>query len=149
MPASSSTRIHETDFCAEIATFSTGIFGAHPEYPFRSARVEGFGKGAAKLKRKDLRFYDETGRVLLCGEVKFPGTPEGMSPYSEELVRDAHEKADDAGVQYFFTWNVNLFVLWDRKNGMSRCWTAASASGNLAFRSVRQKRLVVPRPSHS
>jgi hypothetical protein len=115
MPASSSTRIHETDFCAEIATFSTGIFGAHPEYPFRSARIEGFGKGAAKLKRKDLRFYDETGRVLLCGEVKFPGTPEGMSPYSEELVRDAHEKADDAGVQYFFTWNVNLFVLWDRK----------------------------------
>jgi hypothetical protein len=57
MPAPSSTRIHETDFCAEIATFSTGIFGAHPEYPFRSARIEGFGKGAAKLKRKDLRLH--------------------------------------------------------------------------------------------
>jgi methylase of polypeptide subunit release factors len=47
--------------------------------------------------------------------VKLPGTPEGRSPYAEELVRDAHQKADNAGVQYFFTWNVNLFVLWDRK----------------------------------
>lgn len=47
--------------------------------------------------------------------MKLPGTPEGRSPYAEELVRDAHQKADNAGVQYFFTWNVNLFVLWDRK----------------------------------
>jgi hypothetical protein len=47
--------------------------------------------------------------------VKLPGTLEGRSPYAEELVRDAHQKADNAGVQYFFTWNVNLFVLWDRK----------------------------------
>jgi len=53
--------------------------------------------------------------MVLCGEVKLPGTPEGRSPYAEELVRDAQQKADNAGVQYFFTWNVNLFVLWDRK----------------------------------
>ncbi len=52
---------------------------------------------------------------MLCGEVKLPGTQEGRSPYAEELVRDAHQKADNAGVEYFFTWNVNLFVLWDRK----------------------------------
>ncbi len=83
MPAQSSTRIHETDFCAEVASFSNGIFGCHPEYPFRKARIEGFGKGSAKSKRKDLRLYDEAGQLVLCGEVKLPGTPEGMSPYSE------------------------------------------------------------------
>src|SRR4029077_20359549 len=71
--------------------------------------------GADKAKRKDLRVYDASDRIVLCGEVKFPGTLDGRSPYAEELVRDAHQKADNAGVQYFFTWNVNLFVLWDRK----------------------------------
>jgi methylase of polypeptide subunit release factors len=109
------TRIHETDFCAEVASYSNAIFSSHPELPFKSARIEGFGRGSQKAKRKDLRFYDETGRLTLCGEVKLPATPEGRSPYAEELVRDAHQKADNAGVQYFFTWNVNLFVLWDRK----------------------------------
>jgi methylase of polypeptide subunit release factors len=109
------TRIHEADFCAEVASYSNAIFSSHPEFPFRSARIEGFGRGAEKAKRKDLRIYDESGRLVLCGEVKLPGTPEGRSPYAEELVRDAQQKADNAGVQYFFTWNVNLFVLWDRK----------------------------------
>lgn len=110
-----STRIHEADFCAEIASYSNAIFSIHPEYPFKSARIEGYGRGADKAKRKDLRIFDDSGRLILCGEVKLPGTLEGRSPYAEELVRDAHQKADNAGVQYFFTWNVNLFVLWDRK----------------------------------
>jgi len=109
------TRIHETDFCAEVASYSNAIFSSHPQFPFKSARIEGFGRGAGKSKRKDLRFYDGSGGLVLCGEVKLPGTREGMSPYAEELVRDAHEKADNAGVEFFFTWNVNLFVLWDRK----------------------------------
>jgi hypothetical protein len=115
MTAMPQTRIHEADFCAEVASYSNVIFSGHPEYPFRSARIEGFGSGADKSKRKDLRFFDDSGRLILCGEVKLPGTPEGRSPYADELVRDAHQKADNAGVQYFFTWNVNLFVLWDRK----------------------------------
>lgn len=110
-----STRIHEADFCAEVASYSNAIFASHPQFPFKSARIEGFGRGTEKAKRKDLRFYDGSGGLVLCGEVKLPGTREGMSPYAEELVRDAHEKADNAGVQFFFTWNVNLFVLWDRK----------------------------------
>src|SRR6266704_3027434 len=115
MALSATTRIHETDFCAEVASYSSAIFSNHPEYPFKAARIEGFGRGAEKAKRKDLRIYGNTDHLILCGEVKLPGTPEGRSPYAEELVRDAHQKADDAQVQYFITWNVNLFVLWDRK----------------------------------
>src|SRR5579863_8300288 len=113
MPPSSPTRIHEADFCAQVASYSNVIFSNYPEYPFKSARIEGFGSGADKAKRKDLRIYDDGTRMVLCGEVKLPGTPEGRSPYAEELVRDAFQKADNAGVQYFFTWNVSLFVLWD------------------------------------
>src|SRR5260370_30328129 len=108
--APTSTRIHEADFCAEVASYSDAIFSTHPEYPFKSARIEGFGTGAAKAKRKDLRIYGTTDRLILCGEVKLPGTTEGRSPYADELVRDAHQKADDAQDQYFFTWNVNLLV---------------------------------------
>ena len=113
MPAS--TRIHETDFCAEVAKFADAIFKANPSWPFESARIEGYGLGAARSKRKDLRVYEASGKLALCGEVKLPGTPEGRSPYDDELLWDAYRKADDAGVQFFFTWNVNTFVLWDRK----------------------------------
>ena len=113
MPAS--TRIHETDFCAEVAKFADAIFKANPSWPFDSARIEGYGLGAARSKRKDLRVYEPSGKLALCGEVKLPGTPEGRSPYDDELIWDAYRKADDAGVQFFFTWNVNTFVLWDRK----------------------------------
>jgi len=113
MPAS--TRIHETDFCAEVAKFADAIFKANPSWPFESARIEGYGLGAARSKRKDLRIYEPSGKLALCGEVKLPGTPEGRSPYDDELIWDAYRKADDAGVQFFFTWNVNTFVLWDRK----------------------------------
>ena len=88
-----STRIHEADFCAQIASYSNAIFSDHPEYPFKSARIEGFGGGVDKTKRKDLRVYDNSGRLVLCGEVKLPGTQEGRSPCAEELVRDAHPKA--------------------------------------------------------
>ncbi len=82
--------------------------------PFHTARVEGFGTGAGRRKRKDLRFYDDYGNLVLCGEVKLPGTPEGRSPYDQKLCEDAEAKASNAGVRYFFTWNVNQFVLWDR-----------------------------------
>jgi methylase of polypeptide subunit release factors len=115
MSRSSNPTIHEVDFCGQIAAEATILFRQDPQaFPFVEARLEGFGSGSAKRRRKDLRFYDASGRLALCGEVKLPGSAAGRSPYDEELVYDAHQKADDAGVQYFFTWNVNVFVLWDR-----------------------------------
>ncbi len=108
------TRIHETDFCAQIAT-AAEIFFANTESPFRAASIEGFGTGASKLKRKDLRFFDlSTGRIAICGEVRLPGPGKGRSAYDMELVQNASQKAEDAGAQFFFTWDVNVFVLWDR-----------------------------------
>jgi len=114
VPLPSETTIHEVDFCGQVATAVAALHAQDPTFPFADARLEGFGTGAAKRKRKDLRFFEPGGKLALCGEVKLPGTPEGRSPYDEVLVWDAHQKADDAGAQYFFTWNVNTFVLWDR-----------------------------------
>ena len=75
---------------------------------------KGLGQVLLKWKRKDLRFVDSEGRLVLCGEVKLPGTPAGRSAVDHELATNVALKADDGGVQYFFTWNVNEFALWDR-----------------------------------
>ncbi len=107
--------INEVDFCALVASTINGLVGQNPAiFPFHEARVEGYGTGANRRKRKDLRFFDHNGKLVLCGEVKLPGTPEGRSAMGQELMADAAAKADDAGVQFFFTWNVNEFALWDR-----------------------------------
>lgn len=106
--------IHEVDFCAQVATAVTAMHAQNPSFPFAEARLEGFGAGASKRKRKDLRFFEPDGKLALCGEVKLPGTPEGRSPYDDALYQDAAQKADNAAVRFFFTWNVNVFVLWDR-----------------------------------
>ncbi|MCH8165584.1 MAG: hypothetical protein IH889_08240, partial [Planctomycetes bacterium] len=108
-------RIHEVDFCAQMAGTVNQLVALDPTtYPFTEARVEGYGTGTGRRKRKDLRFFDRHGKLLLCGEVKLPGTPEGQSAVNHKLMTDAAAKADDAGVQYFFTWNINEFALWDR-----------------------------------
>lgn len=114
MPTATKT-IHEVDFCAQMVGAINQLVAQNPAlYPFHEARVEGFGTGANKQKRKDLRFFRDHAKLVLCGEVKLPGTPKGRSAMDHELLTDAAGKADDAGVQYFFTWNVNEFALWDR-----------------------------------
>jgi hypothetical protein len=104
-----STRIHEQNFCAEVAKWADNFFKSAPNSPFAHARVEVFGSGKQRRKRADLCFYDKSGAVGLTGEVKLPGTVEGRTPYDSELVEDAQAKADDANARYFFTWNVNTF----------------------------------------
>lgn len=112
---SNRTGIHEIDFCSQIAVAVTALAEKDPGIaPIYSAKVEGLGKGSSARKRSDLRFFDKNGTLILCGEVKLPGTLEGRSPFDNELCQDAARKADNLGTQFFFTWNVNEFVLWDR-----------------------------------
>ncbi|MCX5669812.1 MAG: hypothetical protein NTU94_00620, partial [Planctomycetota bacterium] len=42
--------------------------------PVHEARIEGYGTGEGRRKRKDLRFRDLNGKLVLCGETKLPGT---------------------------------------------------------------------------
>ena len=112
MSAVASETINEVDFCGKIATAAKPIFAAlQSRCPFLEARIEGMGSTSGKTRRKDLRFYDLQNKILLTGEVKLPG---GVSAFDSGLIEDAQQKADHAGVQFFFTWDVNTFVLWDR-----------------------------------
>ena len=112
MPPVATETINEVDFCGKIAAAAGPIFlRLQDRCPFVEARIEGLGSTTGRMKRKDLRFYGNGNKVLLTGEVKLPGGP---SAFDSELVADAQQKADHAGVQYFFTWDVNTFVLWDR-----------------------------------
>ena len=105
------TRRHEVDFCAAVAGWASA-FLAETDSPFESVRVEGYGAGGMRRKRMDLRILDKLGGLAITGEVRMPGA-EDDDPYGA-LAEDASRKASNAGVKYFFTWNVNTFVLWDR-----------------------------------
>lgn len=104
--------INEVDFCGKMATAATAFFVTiRDNCPFVEVRIEGKGSTKSKNARKDMRFYGPNNKVLLTGEVKLPGN---VNAFDSKLVRDAYEKAEHANVQYFFTWDVNVFVLWDR-----------------------------------
>jgi len=106
-------RKHEVAFCADIKSWAEALFAEHPEWPFERAEIEEYGRG--NNKRQDLRFYEHgSDTPVLCGEVKMPGTPEGRSPYDPALMEDAFRKANNIQSQYFFTSNVNYFVVFDR-----------------------------------
>jgi hypothetical protein len=101
-----SRSVHELTFCARVKSWADALFAQHPEWPFHHADVE--------EQREDLRVVDNDGKIVLCGEVKMPGTPEGQTPYDPELMRKASQKADDVLADHFFTWNVRTLVLFDR-----------------------------------
>ena len=107
------TRTYEVTFCSRVAGWANDIFGQHPDWPFRRAEIE--QSKSINRKRSDLRIYGQADRLILAGEVKLPGTTEGRNPYHSNLLSDAAQKADNAGAEFFFTWNVNCLVLFDRK----------------------------------
>jgi methylase of polypeptide subunit release factors len=112
MPPVATETINEVDFCGKIAAAANPIFASMGERcPFVEARIEGLGSTTGKTKRKDLRFFGKNNKLILTGEVKLPG---GVSAFDSKLIEDAQQKADHANVQFFFTWDVNTFVLFDR-----------------------------------
>jgi len=102
--------VNEWTFAANVCKTIQGILSDNPSLPFSEAKVE---EGAqAGRKRRDLTLYSAVGQPVLTGEIKLPDRPDGQSPYAGPLVDDAFEKANSKGVEHFFTWNVNRFVLW-------------------------------------
>jgi methylase of polypeptide subunit release factors len=102
--------INEWTFAADVCKTIQGILAQNPSLPFSEAKVEEGARGGRK--RRDLTLYDRESRPILTGEIKLPDRPDGQSPYAAPLVDDAFEKANARGVEHFFTWNVNRFVLW-------------------------------------
>ena len=98
-PIAVETISEEVDFCAKIASTANDLFRQLIDRcPFVEARIEGMGSTKSKSKRKDLRFYGLNNKLLLTGEVKLPG---GTSAFDSELIQDAQQKADHAGVRFF------------------------------------------------
>lgn len=113
MPSLKEVRENEVAFCGEVKSWTDALFSARTDWPFLHAKIEQYGTG--NNKRSDLRIFRRGyGTPVLAGEVKLPGTPEGRSPYAPALMQDAFNKADNIQAPFFFTWNVNTFVLFDR-----------------------------------
>ena len=113
MDGSSETRTHEVTFCANVQSWAEALFVQHPEWPFTHVEIE--KRAGRTRKRSDIQVFQRQYQTpVLCGEVKMPGTSEGRSPYDPALMRDAADKAQRTGARYFFTWNVNKLVLFDR-----------------------------------
>ena len=81
-------RTHEVTFCSRVSKWADSIFAANPALPFRRTEIEQ-SKGIHR-KRSDLRVYDAKQGLVLAGEVKLPGTPEGRNAYNSALVEDAY-----------------------------------------------------------
>ncbi len=103
--------MNEWTFTGEVKSWIDQIVQRNTNLPFSGARIEERGKGSQK--RCDLTLVDHNGVPLLTGEVKLPDAPDGASPYRADVVKDARQKAERAGVKFFFTWNVNECVLWE------------------------------------
>src|ERR1039457_190531 len=106
-------RTHEVTFCSSVSKWADSIFEKNPDWSFKRTDIEQ-SKGIKK-KRSDLRIYGDRNKLILAGEVKLPGTTEGRNAYNSALVEDSYQKASNAGAEFFFTWNVNNFVLFDAK----------------------------------
>jgi hypothetical protein len=103
--------MNEWEFTAEVASWINEIIAQNPALPFYRAKCEQHKKGSQK--RRDITLLDKNQRIVLTGEVKLPYQKDGGSPYNTMVVNDARRKAVQAGTSFFFTWNVNEFVLWE------------------------------------
>lgn len=104
-------RTHEIGFCSRVAKWSEEIFARRADLPLK--RVEISESPAKGRPRSDVRVYDRQGVCVLTGEVKMPDTRGGCVADSFNFVSGAYDRAAAAGVRFFFTWNVNTFVLFD------------------------------------
>jgi methylase of polypeptide subunit release factors len=102
---------NEWEFTSEVSSWVNGILEKNPSWVLDSCRAE--RTEDTSEKRRDLTLFGEDGEILVTGEVKLPYQNLGASPYNARVVRDARAKAESAGADYFFTWNVNQCVLWE------------------------------------
>ncbi|MCX6023138.1 MAG: SAM-dependent methyltransferase, partial [Chloroflexi bacterium] len=102
--------VDERTFNADVVGWINEILGQRPDLPFSRAAFEEHGITG----RRDFTIYARSPRLrkVLTGELKVPDKPYGKSAYDLNLVSDAQKKANELGVSFFFTWNVNQLVLW-------------------------------------
>lgn len=105
------SQITEWEFTGDVQSQINEILRNRPDLPFSEAKSE--QRKAGNRDRRDLTLLDKAKRPVFTGEIKLPDKRDGRSPLNEVVVIDAHKKANDIGVENFFTWNVNDCVLWN------------------------------------
>ncbi len=103
--------MNEWEFTGEVVSWINEYLKGHTDLPFYRAKTEQTGQGS--LKRRDITLLDKNAKVALTGERKRPYAKDGNTSYNNSVVNDARSKAQRAGSRFFFTWNVNEFVLWE------------------------------------
>ena len=104
------SQITEWEFTADVASQINEILKERVDLPFSEAKCE--QRKIGTIKRRDITLLGRAKKPVFTGEVKMPDKRDGRSPFNEAVVIDAHRKANDIGVEYFFTWNVNDCILW-------------------------------------
>ena len=104
--------MNEWEFTADFASHLNEYLTKNPDLIFSRALCER-PKSKGSHERNDLIILDKNQRIVLTGEVKLPYQKDGGSPFNQSVVSNARSKALSAGTKFFFTWNVNEFVLWE------------------------------------
>lgn len=103
--------VDERTFVSKVESWVDAILARRQDLPYSKVLVEDHLVGSRKrLDFELLRRGSE--RIALTGEVKMPDQPYGKSPWTGEVLEDAFEKASRLGAPFYFTWNVNHFVLF-------------------------------------
>jgi hypothetical protein len=103
--------ITEWELTADVASWFNEIIFKNRILPFSRVKCEQRAEGPSK--GRGLTLLDSLGRSIVSGEIKLPYQKDGSSPYIAAVVNDARAKALKASSKYFFTWNVNEFILWE------------------------------------
>jgi hypothetical protein len=85
---------------------------------------------------------------VLTGEIKLPYRQNGGSPYNAAVVKDARGKASRAKAHFFFTWNVNEFVLWETKPARTT-WREQNYRSWEVTRVHRESHMLIPSTIHA
>ena len=105
--------MNEQEFQGLLIHWTAEAAAQEPNLPFGGMRQEKPRPRKGQMpERQDVVLHDRRGRPLISGELRLPDHPEGATPDVHSLVQDAHNKAVDLGVKYFFTWNVNDAIVW-------------------------------------
>jgi hypothetical protein len=101
----------EGEFTGRVARWINDILAKDSSLPFSKAKIE--RKSSGPPPRHGLTILDRNRQVALTGKIKLPYQKDGNSPYNSTVVEEARKKAHRSGAKFFFTWNVNEFVLWE------------------------------------
>lgn len=105
----------ELEFQGLLIDWTAKIAADEPNLPFRRLRQEMPSRKGGKRddKRRDLVLVDQSEKPLVSGELRLPDHPEGKTPDIYPFVENAYLKANQLGLRYYFTWNINGAIIWD------------------------------------